>query len=291
MMFLKILLSKNKKLDSFGQALRRGKEVNIFSRLFPSHLNGCQNNVIPDFTKRTKNFVILNSIQNLFNRLRIESGVTINNNVILSRSEGSHNIEILRSLRSLRMTRGKYFQSPPLAGGEVKGRGRSTRKELINLSTYKPIYFQKPAFTLAEGATHVTMPPVFSKAGFTLAEVLITLGIIGVVAAMTIPNLISYYQKHVISTRLKEDYSIFTQVMRRAQDDEVPFDDNITQNLAGNKKWFETGFVPAGYSESNETINNNCSQNNRGANAGYFCMSRIKNNGWEIPNDVWKIKI
>ena len=31
--------------------------------------------------------------------------------------------------------------------------------------------------------------------GFTLAEVLITLGIIGVVAAMTIPTLIKTYQK------------------------------------------------------------------------------------------------
>lgn len=30
---------------------------------------------------------------------------------------------------------------------------------------------------------------------FTLAEVLITLGIIGVVAALTLPNLISAYQK------------------------------------------------------------------------------------------------
>lgn len=33
---------------------------------------------------------------------------------------------------------------------------------------------------------------------FTLAEVLITLGIIGVVAAMTIPNLITSYKVHVI---------------------------------------------------------------------------------------------
>ena len=32
------------------------------------------------------------------------------------------------------------------------------------------------------------------KKGFTLAEVLITLGIIGVVAAMTIPTLIANYQ-------------------------------------------------------------------------------------------------
>ena len=49
----------------------------------------------------------------------------------------------------------------------------------------------KNNFTLAEGATHVTLLPIAAKFGFTLAEVLITLGIIGVVAAMTIPTLIA----------------------------------------------------------------------------------------------------
>ena len=38
-----------------------------------------------------------------------------------------------------------------------------------------------------------------TQKGFTLAEVLITLGIIGIVAAMTIPNLIENYQKKVKS--------------------------------------------------------------------------------------------
>ena len=40
--------------------------------------------------------------------------------------------------------------------------------------------------------------------GFTLAEVLITLGIIGIVAALTIPQLISNYQKKVVPIRLKK---------------------------------------------------------------------------------------
>lgn len=46
-------------------------------------------------------------------------------------------------------------------------------------------------FTLAEGATHVAMPNSKLNFGFTLAEVLITLGIIGVVAAMTMPTLMN----------------------------------------------------------------------------------------------------
>jgi len=38
------------------------------------------------------------------------------------------------------------------------------------------------------------------KSGFTLAEVLITLGIIGVVAAMTIPTLVADYQERSYNT-------------------------------------------------------------------------------------------
>ena len=42
---------------------------------------------------------------------------------------------------------------------------------------------------------------------FTLAEVLITLGIIGVVAAMTMPTLIAKYQKKQTVTQLKKAYA------------------------------------------------------------------------------------
>ena len=45
------------------------------------------------------------------------------------------------------------------------------------------------------------------KKGFTLAEVLITLGVIGIVAAMTIPTMINNYQKKVTVTKLKLAYS------------------------------------------------------------------------------------
>ena len=67
------------------------------------------------------------------------------------------------------------------------------------------------------------MPPVFSKAGFTLAEVLITLGIIGVVAAMTIPSLMTAYNKHLTETRLKKFYSLFNQAIKLSvvENDEV----------------------------------------------------------------------
>lgn len=42
---------------------------------------------------------------------------------------------------------------------------------------------------------------------FTMAEVLITLGVIGIVASMTIPQLIKNYQAKVLETALKKSYS------------------------------------------------------------------------------------
>ena len=47
--------------------------------------------------------------------------------------------------------------------------------------------------------------------GFTLAEVLITLGIIGVVSALTLPNLIADFQKKQTATKLKTTYSFLNQ--------------------------------------------------------------------------------
>ena len=52
--------------------------------------------------------------------------------------------------------------------------------------------------------------------GFTLAEVLVTLGIIGVVSAMTIPSLTQSWQKQAYVTQLKKVYSEVTQATNLA---------------------------------------------------------------------------
>ena len=51
--------------------------------------------------------------------------------------------------------------------------------------------------------------PLNKWSAFTLAEVLITLGIIGIVAAMTIPTLINNFQKRQYVVQLKNAYSTF----------------------------------------------------------------------------------
>ena len=76
------------------------------------------------------------------------------------------------------------------------------------------------AFTLAEGATHVAMSKNIRKCAFTLAEVLITLGIIGVVAALTLPTLIANYQKQVYVNKLKKMVSTIENGLRQASADE-----------------------------------------------------------------------
>ena len=76
------------------------------------------------------------------------------------------------------------------------------------------------------GATFLSR---YSK-GFTLAEVLITLGIIGIVAAMTIPTLIANYQKKQTASKLKQAYSIISQALTMAQ---AEHGDTTTWDVAG----------------------------------------------------------
>lgn len=78
---------------------------------------------------------------------------------------------------------------------------------------------KQPAFTLAEGATHVDHWNNSRKIAFTLAEVLITLGIIGVVAAMTMPSLVANYEKKRTATAVKKAYSELSQALKLAEVD------------------------------------------------------------------------
>lgn len=62
-----------------------------------------------------------------------------------------------------------------------------------------------------------------SKA-FTLAEVLITLGILGVVAAMTIPNLITNYKAHQLRSQFLKAYSLTQQAFKLMEEDDISLD-------------------------------------------------------------------
>lgn len=238
------------------------------------------------------------------------------------------------------------------------------------------------------------------KLAFTLAEVLITLGIIGIVAAMTIPTLINKKQKAEIETQLKENYSIIQQSLKMAENDDIAIDSYLAEDIESVKSWFYTnlapymkyshvcfnaegcwqsmgptktlagsvarynqtnigvgynivtiklnnganisfdsygtndiktllgrnctyedkalgifidvngdrkpniigkdiyvavwtdkGLLPAGIDETEATVDSNCSSTANTVNAGYYCLLKVKNNGWKIPDDVWNKKI
>ena len=70
---------------------------------------------------------------------------------------------------------------------------------------------------------------------FTLAEVLVTLGIIGVVAAITMPTLIDNHQKKVAATRLEKFYSMMSQAVYQWVGD-TGFIPGTTYNFPENTK-------------------------------------------------------
>ncbi len=83
------------------------------------------------------------------------------------------------------------------------------------------------------------------KGAFTLAEVLITLGIIGVVAAMTMPTLINSTQGAQYKTAYKKALSVMSQavVMNIALDDY-----DLSQTVAGTKNGKDADGVQSIYS-------------------------------------------
>lgn len=60
------------------------------------------------------------------------------------------------------------------------------------------------------------------KKGFTLAEVLITLGIIGVVAAMTLPAIVHNYKKQELEAKIKKFYTNMAQAVKLSEIDNGP---------------------------------------------------------------------
>lgn len=71
---------------------------------------------------------------------------------------------------------------------------------------------------------------------FTLAEVLVTLGIIGIISALTIPTLVNNYQKKVATTAAKKAYSTLSQaytfVLNNNEDGVLACETNNSRCLA-----------------------------------------------------------
>ena len=97
------------------------------------------------------------------------------------------------------------------------------------------------AFALAEDTAHIDTTNNVRRVAFTLAEVLITLGIIGVVAALTIPTLLANHRKQVAVTRMQKFYTTFNQAILLAENKygEIEYWDNADLfTPSGSGDWF-----------------------------------------------------
>ena len=85
-----------------------------------------------------------------------------------------------------------------------------------------------------------------NKKGFTLAEVLITLGVIGVVAAITLPPVITNYQKKNFGIRAEKAYTTLYQAikMSEAQNGELSeWNFNLSNDKFQNGKLFIEKYI------------------------------------------------
>ena len=120
-----------------------------------------------------------------------------------------------------------YFES--LYKTQVAGAAATLPKR-----TYSPIHF----FTYSPS----------KRTAFTLAEVLITLGVIGIVAAMTMPSLIANYRKKQVVAQLKKVYSTISQAYEMSKNENGSSGDWIDTSQSINtenvKKYVQTYWLP-----------------------------------------------
>ena len=87
-------------------------------------------------------------------------------------------------------------------------------------------------------------------AAFTMAEVLITIGIIGIVAAMTLPGVIEGYQKAETINRLKKAYSVMAQAIELS---EVQYESVKYWNFNQSPASFFNQYLKPHFAKINET--------------------------------------
>ena len=145
----------------------------------------------------------------------------VKRNILLSPLEGEKKfLSELCELRNFREGYKKYktldraTKCAIVCVGDKKGKIKMNKNNLQQKQPNNPVAF--PETNYSQFTTHHSLK---RKSAFTLAEVLITLGIIGVVASLTLPTLIENYKEKVMITRIKKDYSVIMQAFQLAQAD------------------------------------------------------------------------
>ena len=164
-------------------------------------------------------------------------------NILISPLEGEK--KFLNELRELRNFREGY-KSDRATECAMTNVGKVSennlqQKQLSNLAILSPTVSYE--MNNSQFTTHHSLKQKFA---FTLAEVLITLGIIGIVASMTIPTLIQNYKRQVVATRLEKFYSTVNQSIKMSEltygERDQWFEDST--DFEKNKQWFDKYIAP-----------------------------------------------
>ena len=124
------------------------------------------------------------------------------------KSEGQANLEG----RKIRRYEGKLFSVNSL----------SSNPPTLLSSNNQPLTLARKG--CKKSASPFTLHSSLKKrTAFTLAEVLITLGIIGIVAALTLPSIVSNYKKQSIEKKLAKYYSVMNQAITQSEQENGEF--------------------------------------------------------------------
>ena len=127
------------------------------------------------------------------------------------------------------------------------------------------------------------------KKAFTLAEVLITLGIIGVIAAMTMPMINNKYREIKTVSKLTQTYSILQQAFQLAiKDESGPGSWNIIASSASGANNMAKPLISQMKlsqdcgTTSNPTIGQNCISNTK---MKYLNGNQFNGNTWNLARE------
>ena len=178
--------------------------------------------------KQSRETVITRSDKRRSNRIHIEKDAIGATHVDRSDNIGSYFINWCRVSRCT-----------PLA---------MTEKRLRNKCAMTYDLFPRPFGERVRERGYLAASLLSRLAAFTLAEVLITLGIIGVVAAMTMPALIQNYRKSVVENKLKSEYSLISNAIRMSEAKNGSSEDWATcdedNSFECTKSFFDTYLAP-----------------------------------------------
>ena len=101
------------------------------------------------------------------------------------------------------------FSTPPLSGKSLTWDGFWARRQ--------PVFHHGEDAKILAKCEEISAFFESKKHAFTLAEVLITLVIVGVVAALTLPTLMTKYQQHVFENQFKKSLYTISQIVAKTR--------------------------------------------------------------------------